>query len=90
MPAIRETISYLSTRNEIIEICAAFIGAILLFLTVLFCTVGYGEQKEYKEQTTDNRPVKCSAVPYHYTASRTVQPEPSLTIHDGATITNSV
>ncbi len=90
MLAVRETISYSSTRNEIIGICAAFIGAILLFLLVLFCTVGYGEQQEYKERTTDTRPIKRSAVPYHYMLSHIIRPEPSITIHNGATIQNSV
>ncbi len=54
MLAIRETISYSLTRNEIIGICAAFIGAILLILLIIFCIVGYGEQQEYEERTTDN------------------------------------
>ncbi len=88
MLAVRETISYSSTRNKIIRICAAFIGAILLFLFIIFSIVGYGNQRKYEERTTDNRPIARSAILYHYT--HVVQPEPSLTIHDGATITNSI
>ncbi len=38
----------------------------------------------------DNRPIEQSAVPYHYTLSHTVRPEPFLTIHDGTNIANSV
>lgn len=49
MLAIQETLSYTLTRNELIRIFAAFIGAILLTLLVVFCIVGYGEQQEYKE-----------------------------------------
>ncbi len=86
MLAIWEALSYSLTWNEIIGICAAFIGAILLSLLVIFCIVGYRDQREYEEQTTDNRPITHSTVPYHYT--RVVWPEPSLTIHDGVNSPN--
>ncbi len=58
MLAVRETLSYLLTCNKIIGICAAFIGAILLSLLVVFCIVAYGEQQEYEERTMDSRPIK--------------------------------
>ncbi len=88
MLAIQETISYTSTWNEIIGICAAFIGAIVLFLIILFCIVGYGDQREYEERTMDNRPIERSALPSHYIASFTLLPEPSITNHNGATTPN--
>lgn len=73
MLAVRETISYLTSQNEIIAVIAALIRAILVFLLVILICLGYGEQTKYEERTTDSQPIKRSALPSHYIPSHLLQ-----------------
>ncbi len=74
MLAVEETISYSNSWNKIIGITAAFIGAILITLLVILVILWYGEQTEYKEQTTDSWPIEWSALPSHYILSHLLWP----------------
>ncbi len=79
MLAVRETNSYTPTRNEIIGAFVASIGVILLALLARFCIVTYAES---------TRPIEPSHELPHYVHTRTLRPEPSITIHDGTTTSN--
>ncbi len=65
MLAIRETLSYTATRNELIGTFAAFIGAILLAVLIGFCIVAYRE-------STNPETIEQTALPSHYVPSHIV------------------
>ncbi len=49
MLAVRETISYSNSQNEIIAVITSIIEAILVFLFIILICLGYREQTEYEE-----------------------------------------